>query len=601
MVTKPTTAKSGRTTIGTKETKTLLHRKLTFWLDVPAEVKIKIFAYLGPREIIRSSRVSKDWHRMCYDGQLWGMLDTARLCQGIPEAALITIITAVGSFLRDLDLYDVQLGKHFDHGSLAGACGNLQSLSLWGCGIDQNAIHSFLNAATRLVHIDLSGLEAASNRAMNIIAANCQKLQHLNISWCGNINTCDLQRVVEACPDLRIIRAGKTSGWGDVEIMEQLFLRNSLERLDLTNCDSLTDESLGMLIEGNAGEINRSTGRPIVPPRRLKHLNLTRCRGISDTGIRTLVSNIPAIEDLLLSGCRGISDGSLTQLLPTTPVLAHLDVEGLELLTGAVLQNLASSRCARYLRHLNVADCKNMGDVDMTTLVQSCKGLRALFMDNTDVSDLVLIEAVTMVRQRNPHTVLVHDIDIPSLPTVGLSLTAHECPKVTWSGIREILSHNTEVITTNKTAQLPQLERYPISSLGGVSDITFSPSTSLAQLVSSSSANANIHNSIQHTYPTQLITIFKDFYTCQRTVGEHTKRVLRCDVPAAQRLEQRWIEFVMAQEEMEAGGGERIFKRRMARKAQMRLVDEMSLSVRTEFSVWRRLRVRLILVVLCCE
>ena len=125
----------------------------------------------------------------------------------------------------------------------------------------------------------------------------------------------------------------------------------------------------------------------------------------------------------------------------------------------------------------------------MTTLVQSCKGLRALFMDNTDVSDLVLIEAVTLVRQRNPHTVLVHDIDIPSLPTVGLSLTAHECPKVTWRGIREILSHNTEVIITNKTAQLPQLERYPKSSHGGVSDITSSPSTSLAQLVSSSSAN----------------------------------------------------------------------------------------------------------------
>lgn len=57
----------------------------------------------------------------------------------------------------------------------------------------------------------------------------------------------------------------------------------------------------------------------------------------------------------------------------------------------------------------------------------------------------------------------------------------------------------------------------------------------------------------------------------------------------------------MAQEEMEAGDEERISRRRKARKAQMRLVDEMSLSVRTEFSVWRRLRVRLVLVMLCCE
>jgi hypothetical protein len=57
----------------------------------------------------------------------------------------------------------------------------------------------------------------------------------------------------------------------------------------------------------------------------------------------------------------------------------------------------------------------------------------------------------------------------------------------------------------------------------------------------------------------------------------------------------------MAQEEMEAGGERRISRRRKARKAQMRLVDELNLSVRTEFSVWRRLRVRLVLIMLCCE
>jgi hypothetical protein len=100
-------------------------------------------------------------------------------------------------------------------------------------------------------------------------------------------------------------------------------------------------------------------------------------------------------------------------------------------------------------------------------------------------------------------------------------------------------------------------------------------------------------------YPTQLITIFKDFYTCQRTVDEHTKRVLRCDIFAAQRLEQRWIEFVMAQEEMEAGGEGRISRRRKARKARMRLVDELNLSVPTRLSVWRKLRFRIKMVVLC--
>jgi F-box/leucine-rich repeat protein 2/20 len=584
-----------RATIGAEEVKIRLRRRLTPWLDIPAEIKIKIFAYLEPREIIRSSRVSRCWHQMCYDSQLWSILDTAGFYRTIPAAALVTIVTAAGPFLRNLDLYGVQLHGHWNHIILAEACGNLQNLSLKGCGINPDTLHSFLNVTNRLVHIDLSGLEAATNRAMSIIAANCHKLEHLGVSWCDNINTCGLQRVIEACPALKDIRAGNVSGWENVEVMQQLFLRNSLECLVLTNCDSLTNESMAVLIEGKESGVNHSTRRPTVPPRRLKRLDLTRCRGISGPGVCKLVNNVPEMEDLRLSKCHGIFDETFTQLLPTTPVLAHLDVEELEELTDTSLLSLASSRCATHLQHLNVTDCKNMGDVGMVTLLQSCKGLQSLEMNNTNVSDLVLLEAAAMVRQRNPRTVLADDL--PPQPTVGLFLSAYDCPKVTWTGIREILSHNTEVITTTATTLFPQPERYCTGSPREVSDTSSSPSTSLTQLLSSTTATPHPLNSLQRAYPFQLIRIFIDFYTCQRAVDVHIKRVLQCDLPAAQRLERKWIEFVMAQEEMEAGGGGRRFKKSKARKARMRLADEMSLSVRTKTSIWRRLKVRVIMVV----
>ena len=590
METKLTAGTAGRATTGTEEVNMRLRRRLTSWFDIPAEIKIKILVYLEPREIVRSSRVSRDWHRMCCDGQLRSNLDTTGFYRAIPAAVLVTIVTAAGPFLRNLDLYGVQLREHWNHTSLAEACGNLQSLSLKGCGINLDTLHNFLNITNKLVHIDISGLEAATNRAMSIIAANCHKLEHLGVSWCDNINTCGLQGVIEACPALKDIRAGNVSGWENVEVMQKLFLRNSLECLILTNCDSLTNESMAVLIEGKESNINHSTRRPTVPPRKLKRLDLTRCRGISDSGVRKLVNNIPDIEDLRLAKCRGIFDETLTRLLPTTPVLAHFDVEGLEELTDTVPHSLASSRCARHLHHLNVTDCKSMGDIGMIALLQSCKGLRSLEMNNTDVSDLVLVEAVAMIRQRDVRTVLA-DV-VPSQPTIGLSLTAHDCPKVTWTGIREILSHNTEVITTTKTAQLPHFERYRTGSPRKVNDISSLPPTSLTQLIPSSSATPDNHDSLQHAYPKQLIRIFKDFYTCQRAVDEHTKRVLRCDISGAQRLERKWIEFVMAQEEMEAGGEGKRVKRRKAREARMRLADEMGLSVRTRFSVWKRLRAR---------
>ena len=593
METKLIAGTAGRATIGAEEVKMRLRRRFTSWFDIPAEIKVKIFAYLEPRVIIRSSRVSRDWHRMCCDGQLWSILDTARFYRAIPAAALVTIINAAGPFLRNLDLHGAQMRGHWNHINFAEACGNLQNLSLKGCGISTDTLHSFLNATKKLVHIDLSGLEVATNRAMSIVAANCEKLEYLGISWCDNINAWGLRMVVEACSALREIRAGKVSGWENVETMQQLFLRNSLECLVLTHCDSLTNESMAVLIEGKESEINSSTGRPIVPPRRLKRLDLTRCRGISDPGVRKLVNNIPGIEDLRLSKCRGISDDTLTQLLPTTPVLTYFDVEGLEELTDRVPRILASSRCARHLRHLNVTDCKSMGDTGIIALLQSCMGLRSLEINSTDVSDLVLVEAVTMVRQRNLRAVLA-DV-VPSQPTVGLSLRAYDCSNVTWTGIREILSHNTKVIDVTETAQLPQFEGYRTGSPGRVNDIS---STSCTQFIPSSSATLHVLDSPHPVYPVQLITIFKDFYTCQRAVDEHTERVLRCDISAAQRLERRWIEFVMAQEEMEAGRMGRRFKRRKAREARMKLADEMRLSVRTKLSISRRLRARVKMFVL---
>lgn len=90
--------------------------------------------------------------------------------------------------------------------------------------------------------------------------------------------------------------------------LPQLFLRQSLERRDLTNCDSLTIESLAVLIDGKVGEINCSTDGLFVSSRRLKYLDLTQCCVISHPSTRTLVDNIPEIEDLRVSGYRGIEN-----------------------------------------------------------------------------------------------------------------------------------------------------------------------------------------------------------------------------------------------------------------------------------------------------
>ncbi|KAI5370199.1 Putative F-box domain, leucine-rich repeat domain superfamily, F-box-like domain superfamily [Septoria linicola] len=538
-------------------------RDIDFWRDMPSELRMEILTYLEPKEIVRCSSVSKSWHHMCFDGQLWAILDTAGFYQDIPGDALVGIITAAGPFVRDLNLRGcVQLRERWNYKGLSDACTNLESLSLEGCRIDRASIHNFLWSNNRLVHINLSGLAGATNAGMKIISQNCSRLEHLNISWCNNVDTRGLRKVVDGCRLLKDLRAGEIRGWDDVEFMQLLFERNSLERLILMNCDTLTDESMAVLIEGKASEIDYISGRPIVPPRRLKHLDLTRCRSITDKGVRTLVNNIPDIEGLQLSKCRGILDATLAELLPTTPKLTHLDLEELDDLSNATLQVLAGSSCARRLRHLSISYCENMGDAGMLPVIKACTNLRSVEMDNTRIGDLVLAEAAGMVRKRSGRTTL-HGVAMAGhnlfTPKIGLRLVAYDCQNVTWTGVREVLSRNADVSITTHTKQLSTPET--------------GSSVSLGCSLHSTAKQPQVHTVRTSTFPVEVIQL-KCFYTYQPTVEEHFKRIMRGDFIAARRLERKWAEFMIAQEEASTVGGGRRRRERRARQAAAMHADE---------------------------
>ncbi len=509
-----------------------------FWGDMPDEIKMHIFQYLKPREIVRCSSVSKTWHKMCFDGQLWISLDTSDFYRDIPGSSLVKIITTAGPFVRDLNLRGcVQMRERWmtEGQRLSDACRNLVNFSIEGCRIDRSSIHYFLLRNPRLAHINISGLTATNNSALKIIAQGCPQLEYLNVSWCTNIDTQGLKKVVQACPKLKDLRAGEVKGFNDKGFMLELFKRNTLERLVVHHCETLDDESLTVLIQGANPEMDPLTDRPIVPPRTFKHLDFTRCRNISDKGVEVLAYNVPHLEGLQLSQCQALTDDALTGILASSPKLTHLDLEELEELTNTTLQNLAKAPSNKRLEHLSVSYCEHLGDSGMLQVVKECPNLKSLFMDNTRISDLVLIELASRIRSRS-RTPSSTAGTASKRPKVGLRMVVYDCQNVTWTGVREVLSRNAEIKRPGPSAST-------------------SSSTTAA------------------TYPSEIIQL-KCFYGWQMTVEEHTKRVLRGDLAAAARLERKWSEYMMANEEVGAGGAGSRRRRRRAREAAALHADE---------------------------
>jgi F-box and leucine-rich repeat protein 2/20 len=506
-------------------------RILDFWAEMPHEIKIHIFSHLEPKELVRASRVSKSFHKMCHDGQLWKRFDASEFYRDIPADSLAKIIVAAGPFIKDLNLRGCVQVEHYKRAEVVvKACRNLINATLEGCrNFQKHALHSLLRTNEKLAHLNLTGLTAVTNATCKIIAESCPQLEMFNVSWCARMDARGIQSVVEGCTRLKDLRAGEIKGFDSLEVSNALFTTNNLERLVLSGCADLNDRALKVMIHGVDPEIDILTDLPVVPTRKLRHLDLSRCSNVTSQGIKVLGHFVPQLEGLQISGCTAVTDAGLEPILATTPRLTHLELEDLAELTNSLLsEHLAKAPCASRLEHLSVSYCENLGDTGMLPVIKNCTRLKSIDLDNTRISDLVLAEAAYMVSNRSVRTKVAN-----SPPEIGLNMVVYDCQNVTWTGIREVLFRNTLV---------------KVGSGKGLAAGTV-------------------------TYPTEVIGL-KCFYGFQMTVNEHTKRVLRGDFSAATRLEKKWADYMQANEEAGATGAGVRRRRRRAREAQMLHADE---------------------------
>lgn len=521
-----------------------------FWGDLPDEIKMDVFQYLTPKELIRCSAVSKSWNKRCYDGQLWTNVDTSDYYRDIPSDILVRIIKSGGPFVRELNLRGcIQLRDKWqaEGESITDLCRNVVNFSLEGCRIDKTSIHYFLLRNPRLEYINISGLTSVTNSAMKIIANSCPFLECLNVSWCTGVTTSGLKRIVKACPKLNDLRASEIHGFDDESFAMELFERNTLERLIMSRSD-LTDESLQTLMHGTNPPMDLLLDRPIVPPRRLKHLDVHQCPNLTDDGVKSLAHNVPYLQGLQLSQCPELSDEAVTAVIATTPLLTHLELEDLEKLTNKSLVELSKSPCAETLEHLNISYCEALGDSGMLPVMKCCPSLRSVEMDNTRASDLTLTEASNRIRKRGYN----HD-----LPKIGLRLVVFDCANVTWAGVREVLSSNAYIPRKRRLSPNVSVVAHNVEHGKSNSIVTLSPASSPTPSPPPPPA----------VYPNEIIYL-KCFYGWQMTVDEHNKRVLRGDLGAASRLDRKWADYMMATEEAGAAGAGARRRRRRARDAE---------------------------------
>ncbi|KAK6534210.1 hypothetical protein TWF281_005543 [Arthrobotrys megalospora] len=506
----------------------LQHRNIprNFLEILPGEICLQVLGYLEPKELIRCSMVNKALGRLCFDGQLWSVLDTGTFYKKIPAYQLTKLISLSGSFIRYLNLRGcVQLQNEFY--AITATCNNLVSASLEGCSLSRPTVHRLITNNNHLIHLNISGLEAVTNVTCKHIAESCPQLTTLDVSFCGNMDARGIRKIIESCSYLTDLRAAECQGINDELTLESIFKTNTLERLLLGGCDALTDESVRILVEGIEADIDPLTDRTTAPARRLKHLNISKCRGLTDLALKHLAYNVPNLEGLELAHVSDLTDEGLSDLLPTIPKLSHLDLEECSNVTNDILVELSKAPCAKSMRHLQLSFCENVSDEGMIPIIKNCTALRNLELDNTRITDAFLAEAATAVRSRASVNL------ISRKPRVGLRLVCFDCVNVNWTGIQSVLAAN----STHTT------------------DLKFGKS------------NKNSTN----LAPCREVIHLKCYYGWQQTADQHLKLVLRGDMASAKWLEDRWADHMTSNEDTTQSSRRR---RRRAREAAMLDFDD---------------------------
>lgn len=499
-------------------------KTFNFWADMPSELRVHVFSFLEPKELVRVSTVSRLFHKTSFDGQLWANLDASEFYREIPAESLSKIILATAPFIKNLNLRGcVQISQKRAH-MLVNACGNLVNATLEGCrNLPRAAIHALLSNNENLRYLNVTGLTAVSNSTCELMAESCKQLETLKVSWCKNVDSRGIQAVVEGCPLLKDLRAGDIKGFDDLSVAETLFKTNNLERLVLSGCADLTDEALQTMMHGADPEIDILTDLPIAPSRRLRHLDLSRCPDLTTEGVEVIGSFVPDLEGFQISGCPSLTDAAIEPIFANAPKLTHIEMEDLHEVTNSLFSDhLANAPCITGLEHLSISYCMGVGDAGILPVIRKATALKSVDLNNTRVTDLALAAAASTVGARSPATP-----DGTVAPKRGLHMVVYDCENVTWTGIREVLFRN---------AQVKFVDGEP-------------------------------------AYPSEIIGL-KCFYGYQMTVDEHEKRVLRCDLAAAGRLERKWADYMQANEEAGAGGAGIRRRRRRAREAQMLHADE---------------------------
>ncbi|XP_056422133.1 F-box/LRR-repeat protein 4 isoform X2 [Hyla sarda] len=216
-------------------------------------------------------------------------------------------------------------------------------------------------------HLSLQPYWASlTDAALEYLLPRCTLVQWLNLSWTGNrgfITTSGFSRFA-VCIHSTLLQACKypEARLKQTALLSILNFCPELQHLNLGSCVLIEDYDL------IAGVIGAKC-------KKLRSLDLWRCKNITEKGITDLASGCPLLEELDLGWCPTLHSGTgcFTNLARKLPCLRKLFLTANRSVCDSDIEELAAN--CQHLQYLDILGTRLVSPPSLRKLLESCKEL----------------------------------------------------------------------------------------------------------------------------------------------------------------------------------------------------------------------------------
>ncbi|XP_059837349.1 F-box/LRR-repeat protein 4 isoform X2 [Hypanus sabinus] len=303
---------------------------------LPYELIQLILSHLTVPDLCQLAQTCKLLHQHCYDPLQYVQLSLQPYWAGLDDSSL----------------------QH-----LESRCALVQWLNLSWTGnrgsISMQGFSRFMQVCGfELVRLELACCHFLNETCLEVIAQMCPNLQELNLSSCDKLNTQAFCHIAKISGLRRLVVYRTKIEVEDYDLVASVIGAKckKLRSLDLWRCKNITENGITAIVAGcqlleelDLGwcpTLQSSTGCFIKLARKLPNLRklfLTANRSVCDADIEELAANCPHLFHVDILGTRMVSPGALEKLLQQCKELRLLDVSFCSQIDSRVVQDLSAN------------------------------------------------------------------------------------------------------------------------------------------------------------------------------------------------------------------------------------------------------------------